>query len=146
MDALIQLEREFLPVAAVEILHKIGSTEYKENDFSVKKFSFKYANGVVYYVVVLHFPFREEHRWSDMSDRAFIVFSPDRLEKVHFFLSVYKEYVKSSGETGHFFEARDCVLSGEEMIFNLAEERIGKDDFETANQACIWALASEKEV
>ena len=163
MDALIQLEKDFLPLSLCNgwvephylietfgdfstiLLKKLGSEKFSKNDFTLKKYSYKTNKGM-FYVVIFYFPFEENHEYVKFANRAFMVISPDGLEKIHYFLSELEEYIKENGSLGYKYKIREYCAVNEGIM--VKEEIWGNppgdmDDL-MAEQAVYWSVMSEE--
>lgn len=110
----IELDRflMFFPKYAVEFLHQLGCDDYTEKDFSVEKFTCSYADGIPYYIAVLHFPFiDDDDEFVGCAARAFVVFSK-KLKEIHYFLDIQTRNVDIDGSVylrrkGRYYERKD---------------------------------------
>ena len=136
---------EGYPIVAETAINIDVDSGYREEDFTMGRYSYQYRGENPYFVIACRFPFEETDEYIDFAKTVYVLLSKN-LKKLHVFVEILKKKEEQDINLHpYFYNIIELKIEKEEMRVYSLGQRMNSEEEQTGAFCVAWAYAQEQD-
>ena len=118
---------EGYPIVAETAVNINADSGYREEDFTMGRYSYQYRGENPYFVIACRFPFEETDEYIDFAKTVYVLFSKN-LKKLYVFLEILQKEEQQDSNSLYYYQLKQVKIEENELRFYSLGQRMNSEE------------------